>query len=92
LRCGDGARLPARVNDADLIFARFLLTHVTEPLSAIDHWLVRLAPAGVVAVEEVESITTAEPRLATYLDLQRRMLEANRNLLEIGPVLRRAAR
>jgi hypothetical protein len=35
--------------------------------------------------EEVESITTAEPVLAAYLDLQRQMLRHNHNLLSQRP-------
>lgn len=88
--CGDVVDLPAQVQNADLIFARFLLTHLSEPVAAIEGWLGRLAPSGVLAVEEVESIATDEPILARYLDLQRRMLEANRNRLEIGPVIEAA--
>lgn len=84
--------LPAAIADADVIFARFLLTHLADPEAALAHWLSRLAPHGLIAVEEVESITTAEPVLATYLDLQRQMLQDNRNLLEIGSVIEDAAR
>ena len=75
------------VADADLIFARFLLTHLSDPASAIERWAARLAPRGLLAVEEVESIRTDEPVLATYLDLQRRILAANRNVLEVGALI-----
>jgi trans-aconitate 2-methyltransferase len=88
--CADVVDLPGQVQDADLIFARFLLTHLTEPVAVINHWLDRLAASGVLVVEEVESISTDEPILARYLDLQRRMLEANGNRLEIGPVIEAA--
>src|SRR4029077_4269726 len=46
-------------------------------------------PGGAVLLEEVESIETEEPALARYLALQREMLEANGNRLEIGPQLDR---
>jgi trans-aconitate 2-methyltransferase len=85
--CADALELPERVSDADLIYARFLLTHVTDPNAAIEHWLGRLAPNGVLAIQEVESITTDEPTLTRYLELQQRMLEANRNSLYVGPVI-----
>ena len=87
----DVAALPPRLDGVDLFFARFLLTHLTAPIAALRHWLGRLSPAGVVAVEEVESITTDDPVLARYLELQRRMLEANGNRLEIGPAIESAA-
>lgn len=83
----DALELPERVRDADVIFVRMLLTHLREPLAAVDLWLERLAPGGVLLLEEVESIETEEPALARYLDLQREMLDANANRLEIGPRL-----
>ena len=41
----------------------------------------------MLLIEEVESIETEEPALSRYLDLQREMLDANGNRLEIGPRL-----
>jgi SAM-dependent methyltransferase len=85
--CADVLDLPAQVRDADLIFARFLLTHLAKPIAAVEHWLDRLSPAGVLALQEVESIRTDEPTLTRYLELQRRMLEENGNLLYVGSVI-----
>jgi SAM-dependent methyltransferase len=83
----DALELPERVRDAEVIFVRMLLTHLRDPLGAVDLWLERLAPGGVLLVEEVESIETEEPALARYLALQREMLATNGNELEIGPRL-----
>src|SRR4029077_7502610 len=85
----DALELPEQVRDADAIFVRMLLTHLRDPLGAVDLWLERLKPGGAVLLEEVESIETEEPALARYLALQREMLEANGNRLEIGPQLDR---
>jgi SAM-dependent methyltransferase len=90
--CADVLDLPAEVRDADLIFARFLLTHLAKPIAAIEYWLDRLSPAGVLAIQETESIWTDEPTLTRYLELQRRMLEANGNLLYVGPLIADAGR
>ncbi|HEX3737281.1 MAG TPA: class I SAM-dependent methyltransferase [Solirubrobacterales bacterium] len=79
--------LPERVAGAAVIFVRLLLTHLRDPLAAIELWRERLAPGGVLLLEEVESVATAEPALVHYLDLQREMLAANGNRLEIGPQL-----
>ena len=87
LLCADALDLPLEVTDADLIFARMLLTHLRDPLAAIDVWRGRLAERGRLLLEEVDSIATEDPTLAGYLDLQREMLAANRNLLDIGPKL-----
>lgn len=79
--------LPERVNGAEVIFVRLLLTHLRDPLAAVELWRERLAPGGVLLLEEVESIATDERPLIRYLDLQREMLGANENTLDIGPEL-----
>jgi SAM-dependent methyltransferase len=87
LLCADALDLPPEVTDADLIFARMLLTHLRDPLAGIDVWRGRLSERGVLLVEEVDSIATEDPTLAGYLDLQREMLTANGHTLDIGPQL-----
>lgn len=87
LLCADVLDLPLELTDADLIFARMLLTHLRDPLAAIDAWRGRLSERGVLLLEEVDSIATEDPTLAGYLDLQREMLTANGNVLDIGPQL-----
>jgi trans-aconitate 2-methyltransferase len=80
----DVLALPVAVTGAEVIFVRMLLTHLRDPLGAIDLWLERLAPGGVLLLEEVESIETEELALSRYLDLQREMLHLNTNELEVG--------
>jgi trans-aconitate 2-methyltransferase len=88
----DVLALPERVDGAEVIFVRMLLTHLRDPLAAVDLWRERLAPGGVLLLEEVESIATEERALVRYLDLQREMLAANENRLEIGPALEQGLR
>jgi SAM-dependent methyltransferase len=92
LLCADAVDLPLEVADADLIFARMLLTHLRDPLAAIDVWRGRLSERGTLLLEEVEGIDTEDPTLAGYLDLQREMLAANGNELDVGPRLDEALR
>jgi ubiquinone/menaquinone biosynthesis C-methylase UbiE len=87
LLCADALDLPLEVADADLIFARMLLTHLRDQLAAIDIWRGRLSERGTLLLEEVDSIGTEDPALAGYLDLQREMLAANGQVLEVGPRL-----
>ncbi|HVX32761.1 MAG TPA: class I SAM-dependent methyltransferase [Solirubrobacterales bacterium] len=87
LLCADVLDLPLELTDADLIFARMLLTHLRDPLAAIDVWRGRLSEGGVLLLEEVDSIATKDPTLAGYLDLQRLMLAANGQALDVGPRL-----
>lgn len=88
----DVVALSAAVSGVGLMFARFLLTHLADPAAAVEHWLGRLAPNGLITLQEVESITTDEPVLNEYLALQRQMLDANANRLEIGPLIAEVAR
>jgi SAM-dependent methyltransferase len=87
LLCADALDLPLEVTDADLIFARMLLTHLRDPLAAIEVWRGRLSERGRLLLEEVDGIATEDPTLSAYLDLQREMLAANGNVLEVGPQL-----
>jgi trans-aconitate 2-methyltransferase len=87
LLCADVLDLPLEVADADLIFARMLLTHLRDPLAAVDVWRGRLAERGLLLLEEVDGIATEDPTLAGYLDLQREMLAANGHELDVGPQL-----
>jgi trans-aconitate 2-methyltransferase len=83
----DVLNLPEKVAGAEVIFVRLLLTHLRDPLGAVALWRERLAPNGVLLLEEVDSIATDERALARYLDLQEEMLHANDNTLEIGAEL-----
>ena len=87
LLCADALDLPPEVTDADLIFARMLLSHLRDPPAAIDVWRGRLSERGRLLVEEVDSSETEDPTLSAYLDLQREMLAANGHMLEVGPRL-----
>jgi SAM-dependent methyltransferase len=87
LLCADALDLPLEVTDADLIFARMLLTHLRDPLAAVDVWRGRLSGRGRLLLEEVDSIATEDATLAGYLELQREMLAANDHTLYVGPVL-----
>ena len=83
----DVLNLPERIGGAEVIFVRMLLTHLRDPLAAVALWRERLAPGGVLLLEEVESIATEELALARYLELQEEMLHANDNTLKIGAEL-----
>jgi trans-aconitate 2-methyltransferase len=83
----DVLNLPERIGGAEVIFVRMLLTHLRDPLAAVALWRERLAPGGVLLLEEVDSISTEELALARYLELQEEMLHANDNTLKIGTEL-----
>jgi trans-aconitate 2-methyltransferase len=73
----------------DLIYCRYLLTHVSEPEAAIDLWSTFLRPGGRIAVEENEWIRTQQPAFARYLEIVAAMLAAEGKELYLGPRLDR---
>jgi len=83
----DVTQVPFPVGPGDLIYCRFLLTHLKEPQSIIERWGTQLRPQGLLLVEEVEWIQTGHPLLSTYLDIVAATLEQQANQLYIGSLL-----
>ena len=71
----------------DLLFSRFILTHMRNPKAIVELWGTQLNAQGLLLIEEVEYIDTANPVFNTYIDIQRAMLAEQSNLLYIGPKL-----
>ena len=71
----------------DLIFSRFVLTHLRDPEAAIALWGDQIRPRGLLLIEEVEHINTSGPEFDTYLNIQQAMLTKQNNELYIGPRL-----
>jgi SAM-dependent methyltransferase len=72
---------------ADLIFCRFLLSHLPDPRSCLETWATQLKPGGRLLIEEVEAIETTQPVFAGYLDTVERMLKNQQTALYVGPLL-----
>ncbi|MDE2862781.1 MAG: class I SAM-dependent methyltransferase [Chloroflexota bacterium] len=71
----------------DLMYGRFLLTHLRDPGSMIQLWIKQLRPLGALLMEEVESIESPIPEFIAYLDLQQSVLSEQGNALYVGPQL-----
>jgi SAM-dependent methyltransferase len=93
-----GDRLQFAVGDAtqtlpggpyDLIYCRYLLTHLSEPVAAIAVWSAALRPGGLLAIEENEWIRTEVPALAHYLAIVESMLASAGQRLFVGAELAR---
>lgn len=54
---------------AQLAFCRFLLTHLAEPVRAMENVLERLEPGGHLVVEEIERLEGQTPLLRRYYEL-----------------------
>ena len=75
-----------------LLFCRLLLSHLPDPAAALAAWATQLAPGGLLLVDEVERIHTADPALRGYLEVAGALLASRGQTLEVGPVLHRSAR
>lgn len=71
----------------DLIFARYLLTHVADFQSAIGCWAARLTRSGAIAIEENQWIETEQPAFREYLAIVRAMLADDGQQLFVGAEL-----
>lgn len=78
---------PTQARDADVVYARLLLSHLADVTDAIGGWIGQLAPHGLLLLDEVESIDTDQPALTAYLDLAQRLLAARGQTLYAGPLV-----
>ena len=72
----DVASVPFPLPPADLIFCRFLVTHLPSPDQAIAGWASQLSPEGALLLEEVHWIKTGNPVLEAYLSALDRVMDA----------------
>ncbi len=85
----DVTRIPFPAGPADVMYCRFLLTHLRNPETVVSNWITQLAPQGVLLVEENEWIHTSNRVLAVYLEIVEAMLKNQSGNLYVGPVLNR---
>jgi trans-aconitate 2-methyltransferase len=71
----------------DIIYVRFLLSHLTDVVPLINRWLGELAPGGLCFIDEVEEVVTTVPAFKTYLDISSRIVESGGGNLWIGSLL-----
>ena len=71
----------------DLVYCRYLLTHLPRPTAAIELWSNCLQPGGVIAIEENQWIQTEEPAFAKYLAIVEAMLADSGQRLYVGAEL-----
>lgn len=83
----DITTVPFPQSPADLLYCRFLLTHLRDPHSIVARWATQLRPQGLLLIEEVEWIRTRHPVFSQYLDMVEAMLKEQSNTLYVGPIL-----
>jgi SAM-dependent methyltransferase len=72
------------VPPADLIYARFLLSHLPDPLDLLRTWAGRLRPGGYLVVEEPAHIATTVPAFRRYLELTAGLIASRGAALYVG--------
>jgi hypothetical protein len=73
----------------DVIYARFLASHLPEPEQAISGWANELEAGGLLLVEEVDSISTEVAAFDEYLKIVSELLAQHGNELFVGARLGR---
>jgi trans-aconitate 2-methyltransferase len=81
----DVGELP--ISGFDLLHARYLLAHLSEPRAALDGWAAHLRPQGRLLIDEIDHIDTTVEPFARYLDLVTAMMAARGTDLFIGRAL-----
>ncbi|HVR63291.1 MAG TPA: methyltransferase domain-containing protein [Polyangia bacterium] len=82
---------PPAAAGADLLYARFLLTHLARPAAALRAWADVAAPGAHLLLEETAALTSAHPALARYHALVGALQRAHGQDMTIGRTLARLA-
>ena len=83
----DVATTPLPGGPADLVFARFVLSHLPLRPAVLRGWCDTVAPGGVLAIEEVDRIDTDDPVFAEYLGITSGLMADRGGELYVGPEL-----
>jgi trans-aconitate 2-methyltransferase len=83
----DVCAVPLPGAPSDLIFCRFLLTHLKDPAKMVAKWATQLNPRGLILVEETEAIRTPDQVFVRYLDIVEAMLASQSKSLYAGPIV-----
>ena len=80
----DVAQEPIPVDPADLVHARFLLTHLAAPLRSIRIWAGLLRPQGRLVLSEVARLVSREPALGRYYEMVAELQQYHDQALDVG--------
>jgi SAM-dependent methyltransferase len=80
----DITRVPFPAAPADLLYARFLVTHIAQAERTIAAWRRAAAAHGRLAVEDTAGVSSEDPTLARYYQLVERMQAAHGQHMHIG--------
>lgn len=75
---------PFPASPADLIYGRFILTHLQEPERVLATWKLAATTRGRLALEETSGVVSDEPTLSRYYQLVEGMQAAHGQRMYIG--------
>lgn len=85
----DVTLVPFPTGPADLLHARFVLSHLAEPESVLVSWLGQLNPGGYMLAQDDERIVTSQPALVAYEKMARSLVAQRGGDLWVGARLAR---
>ena len=75
---------------ADVMYERYVLSHLRNALQVVDTWITQLRPHGLLLIEEVESIETNVEVFRRYLGMSEGIIAAQGGSLYVGAALANA--
>lgn len=82
--CADVLDTPWPTGPADRVYARFLLSHLSDPEAAVAAFAAQVREGGSLLLDEVEAIHTEEPVFRRYLETVEAVLAARGQELTVG--------
>jgi len=76
--------VPFPTPPADLLYGRFVVTHLSDAGAAIERWGSAIRPRGRLALEEVDAMTSNDPTLIRYYQLVESMQAARGQQTYVG--------
>ena len=83
----DATVLPFPVGLADILHARFVVTHLEDPAAVIEAWALQITEGGLLLLDEVEMITTSNEVLSKYLNILDSLMSHEGRALYVGLTL-----
>lgn len=87
----DVTTVPFPTGPAELVYSRFLLLHLHEPLAVLDSWATQIRPGGMLLLDEVEAVqgdVNDEGPVRRYLEMAAALQGRHGpQPAEVGPLL-----
>lgn len=84
----DLAQVPLSLPRADIMYCRYLLTHLSDPTRVLRGWAESLADGGVLVLEETAAMASSDPVFSRYYAHVERLQQHYGQQMYIGTQLR----